>query len=236
MTQLFRIHPDNPQIRLLRQAIAVLDEGGVVALPTDSGYALACHLDDKDAVGRIRTIRRLPEEHHFTLLVRNLSELSSYTKINNNIYKILKEYTPGPYTFILPATRSVPKRLMHPKRKTVGIRIPDHPIIQMFLEEIGEPLMSVSLWLPGEVEPITSAEYIYSKLNRQIDVIIDTGFCSNEPTTIIDFTANNDGIPCVLRVGKGNPTPFLPPGERPASSTFSQICQKLNHTTDNSED
>ena len=238
MTQLFRVHPDNPQVRLLRQAIAVLDEGGVVAFPTDSGYALGCRLDDKKAVDHIRIIRQLPEDHNFTLLCRNLSQLSSYAKISKNTFKMLKEYTPGPYTFILPATRSVPKRLQHPKRQTIGIRIPDHPIVQMFLDEINEPLMSVTLFLPGESSPITAAEDIYEKLNRQVDVIIDAGYCSSEPTTVIDFASNEDGTPIVIRSGKGNPNPFLAIEQKNdlRTSTFSQIFQKLQQPNNRSDE
>jgi len=235
MTQLFRIHPDNPQIRLLRQAISVLDEGGIVAFPTDSGYALGCRLDDKNAADRIRAIRQLSDDHNFTLLCRDLSELSSYAKIDKNMFKLLKDHTPGPYTFILPATRSVPKRLQHPKRQTIGIRIPDHPVVQMFLEEIKEPLMSVTLFLPGENTAITSAEDIYQKLNRQIDVIIDVGYCSSEPTTVIDFVSNGDGSPKVVRVGKGNPNAFMPQTQKTNINSFSQIFQKLQQPKENEE-
>lgn len=228
MTQLFRIHPENPQLRLIRQAIDVLDEGGVIAFPTDSSYALGCRIGDKQASDRIRAIRKLPDDHNFTLICADLSELSTYAKINKETFKLIKEYTPGPYTFILPATKEVPRRLQHPKRKTIGIRIPDHPIVKAFLEELHDSLMSVTLFLPGEEKPLDKAEEIYKKLNRQVDVILDSGFCDNEPTTVVDFTSNEDGTARITRIGKGNPNPFAIPNQKNnTKSSFSQIFEKL---------
>lgn len=229
MTQLFRIHPDNPQVRLLHQAVVVLEEGGVLAYPTDSGYALGCRIGDIAAVERIRDIRKLPEDHNFTLVCRDISEMSEYSKISKSVFKLIKEYTPGPYTFILPATREVPRRLQHPKRKTIGFRIPDHSIVQAFLTELRQPLMSVTLFLPGEIKPITEAHEIYEKLNRQVDVILDAGFCSNQPTTVVDFVINGDDTPRVTRIGKGNPNPFTSQVQQNVKSSFSQIFQKLQN-------
>lgn len=228
MTQLFRIHPENPQIRLLRQAIDILDEGGIIAFPTDSSYALGCRIGDKHASQRIREIRNLPEEHNFTLICSDLSELSSYARISKNVFKLMREYTPGPYTFILPATKEVPRRLQHPKRRTIGVRIPDHPVIRTFLEELHDVVMSVTLILPGEIAPIDTAEEIYTRLNRKVDVILDAGYCCNEPTSVIDFSSDPNGVPYIVRSGKGNINPFIPQDQKSLSkSSFSQIFEKL---------
>ncbi|MFA6409079.1 MAG: L-threonylcarbamoyladenylate synthase [Gammaproteobacteria bacterium] len=230
MTQLFRIHPDNPQVRLLRQiATIVHQEGGVLAYPTDSGYALGCRLGDKHASDRIREIRQLSEERNFTLVCSDLSQVSNYAKIDKNVFRILKEYTPGPYTFILPATKSVPKRIQNEKHKTIGVRIPGNAVVRALLDELREPLMSVTLFLPGEVAPFSTAEEIYEKLNRQVDIIIDADYCPSEPTTVIDFSQGAD--PVIVRVGKGNPNPFLPNGGNNGNNnvrgSFSQIYSKL---------
>lgn len=228
MTQLFRIHPDNPQVRLLHQAVSVLNEGGVIAYPTDSGYALGCRVGDKEATERIRTIRKLSTDHNFTLVCQDLSELSTYAKIDKNIFKLLKDYTPGPYTFILPATREVPKLLQHPKRKTIGMRIPDNSIARAFLKELGKPLMSVTLFLPGEETVLTRAEDIYEKLDRHVDVILDGGYCGVEPTTVVDFVSSGDGTPRVTRVGKGSTAPFMGVAQaQHGNLNFKQIFNRL---------
>lgn len=206
MSQYFRVHPENPQGHLLRQAVSIIHQGGVIVYPTDSGYALACHIGDKKALERIRQIRRLDKNHHFTLICRDLSELSSYARVDNAIFRILKTYTPGPYTFLLNATKEVPRRLQHPNRKTIGLRIPEHIIASALLEALGEPLMSASLTLPNRDVPLIEPEAIKEVLGRQVDLIIDGGYCGQEPSTLIDLS---DGAPKVLRVGKGDPEPFL---------------------------
>ncbi|VAW74517.1 Hypothetical YciO protein, TsaC/YrdC paralog [hydrothermal vent metagenome] len=200
MSQLFHIHPDNPQPRLIRQAAQIINEGGVVALPTDSCYALVCHLDDKAAVERIQRIRHLDKKHNFTLLCRDLSEIATYARVSNYAYRFLKSHTPGPYTFILRATAVVPNRLQHKKRKTVGIRVPDHDVAIALLAEHGQPVMSVTLILPGSDFPETDAADIRKKLEHQLDLVIDGGHCGIEPTTVVDLT---DDVPDVTRHGKG---------------------------------
>ena len=200
MSQYFEIHPENPQPRLIRQAVQIIRDGGVVVLPTDSSYAIACHLDDKNAVERIRRIRDLDKKHNFTLVCRDLSEIAIYARVDNTAYRLLKARTPGPYTFLLRATATVPRRLQHPKRKTVGIRVPDHPVITDLLVEHGQPIMSSTLILPGCEFPETEAWEIRDKLEHQVDLIVDGGHCGVEPTTVIDLV---DSVPVVLREGKG---------------------------------
>ena len=200
MSQLFEIHPRNPQPRLVRQAADIVRRGGVIALPTDSCYALACHLDDKAAADRIRRIRALDKQHNFTLLCRDLSELASYARVDNSAYRLLRARTPGPYTFILRATATVPRRLQQPKRKTIGLRVPDHPVVSALLEELDQPLMSVTLILPGADLPETDALEIREKLEHVLDLVIDGGHCGVEPTTVIDLV---EGVPRVTRAGRG---------------------------------
>lgn len=200
MSQYFEIHPVNPQMRLIKQAVEIIRNGGVVVYPTDSSYALGCHLGDKDALVRLRRIRQIDDKHNLTLVCRDLSEIAVYAKIENADYRILKSLTPGPYTFILNATHEVPRRLMHPKRRTIGIRVVDHPIVQALLEELGQPLMSCTLVMPGEEHPVTDAEDVRDALENQVDLIIDGGHCGPEPTTVIRL---NEGVPDLRRQGKG---------------------------------
>ncbi len=205
MSQFFHIHPDNPQPRLITHAVEIIREGGVIVYPTDSGYALGCHLGDKQAVGRLRRIRELDERHHLTLVCSDLSQIATYARLDNSNYRLIKAHTPGPYTFILAATREVPRRLMHPKRKTIGLRIPDNRIAQALLRELGEPLMSTTLILPGEELPLTDPYEIRQLLEHEVDLVIDGGFCGFEPTTVVDLTGDT---PRVLRRGAGDPSPF----------------------------
>lgn len=200
MSQYFEIHPVNPQMRLIKQAVEIIRNGGVVVYPTDSSYALGCHLGDKDAMVRLRRIRQIDDKHNLTLVCRDLSEIAVYAKIENADYRILKSLTPGPYTFILNATHEVPRRLMHPKRRTIGIRVVDHPVVQALLEELGQPLMSCTLVMPGEEHPVTDAEDVRDALENQVDLIIDGGHCGPEPTTVIRL---NEGVPQLRRQGKG---------------------------------
>jgi tRNA threonylcarbamoyl adenosine modification protein (Sua5/YciO/YrdC/YwlC family) len=205
MAQFFTIHPGNPNPRLIHQAAAVLRGGGVVVYPTDSCYALGCHLDDKDAVSRIRQIRQLDEQHHLTLMCRDLSEISRYAKVDNAKFRLLKSNTPGSYTFILEATKEVPKRLQHPKRSTIGIRIPDHPVALALLEELGEPMSSSTLILPDQAGPLNDVELIRELLEKKVDLVIDGGAIGADFTTVIDLTGD---VPVLLRRGKGNVAPF----------------------------
>jgi len=200
MAQFFTIHPDNPQPRLIKQAAEMLRDGAVIVYPTDSGYALGCHLDDKDAVTRIRLIRGLDEKHLMTLMCRDLSELSKYARVDNAQFRLLKNNTPGSYTFILDATKEVPRRLQHPKRSTVGLRIPDHLIALALLEELGEPLLSSTLILPEADEPLTDIGVIRERLERLVELVIEGGSVGMEPTTVIDLT---EAAPILLRRGKG---------------------------------
>lgn len=205
MAQLLPIHPVNPQARLVQQVVAVLDGGGIIVYPTDSAYALGCHLGDKNALERIKRLRELDKNHNFTLVCQNLSELSSYAQVTNSVFRLLKAYTPGPYTFILPASHEVPRRLQHPKRKTVGLRVPDNRIALAILKALGEPLMSVSLIYPNEEIPPSDPEQIYEQLGNKVDLVVDGGFCGIEPTTVVDLV---EGVPKVIRVGKGDAKPF----------------------------
>lgn len=201
MAQLFSVHPVNPQLRLLRQAAQLIDHGAVAAIPTDSCYALVCHLDDKPAVDRMRRIRSVDERHHLTLLCRDLSELATYAKVDNALYRMLKLGTPGPYTFILEATREVPRRLSHPSRKTIGIRVPSHPAAQGLLEVLGQPLIGTTLQMPGDELPLADPADIRARLEHDIDLVLDAGICGIEPTTVIDLTGREA---VVIRAGRGS--------------------------------
>ncbi len=205
MTQFFHIHPENPQQRLLRQAAQMIDSGGIVALPTDSSYALVCHLDDRGAVDRLRRLRGIDEKHHLTLLCRDLSEIATYARVDNKQYRLLKAATPGPYTFILEATREVPRRLSHPSRKTIGLRVPDHAIAQALLEELHQPLLGTTLILPGSDAPLNDPEEIRDALQKRVELVIDGGSCSLLPTTVVDLTGD---APVVLREGRGDVSLF----------------------------
>jgi tRNA threonylcarbamoyl adenosine modification protein (Sua5/YciO/YrdC/YwlC family) len=205
MSQRFQIHPENPQKRLINQACDVIRRGGLVVYPTDSGYALGCHLGDKSAMDKIRRLRQLDDDHNFTLVCRDLSEISLYAKINTAVFRSIKANTPGAYTFILPATKEVPRRLQHPKRKTIGLRIPDNKIALALLEELDEPLMSSTLILPGEITPMTDVDEIMDKVGKQVDLVLDADYCGSEPTTVIEFI---DDMPEIMRIGLGDPTPF----------------------------
>ena len=205
MSQFFYVHPDNPQKRLLKQAVEIINNGGVIVYPTDSGYALGCHLGDKKALERICQIRNIDKEHNFTLVCQDLSQLSEYTRVDNSAYRLLKHNTPGAYTFIFKGSKEVPKRLLNPKKKTIGIRIPDNNICQALLEELAEPIMSTSLIMPGASMAENDPEQIRDLLEHQVDLIINGGYISEHPTTVIDFS--NDDIE-ILRVGEGDPSPF----------------------------
>ena len=200
MTQYFSVHPTHPQRRLLAHAADIVRNGGVIVYPTDSTYALGCHIGDKDALDRIRAIRRLDTLHHFTLVCRDLSELSIFARVDNTSYRILKHYTPGPFTFLLHASREVPRRLVHPKRRTIGIRVPHHVIAQELLDVLAEPMMSTSLILPGVALPLTDPEEIRDRLEHQVDLIIDGGACGLTATTVVDLT---ETPPVVVRPGVG---------------------------------
>ena len=206
MSQFFQIHPDNPQLRLVKQAAQIIHGGGIVALPTDSCYALVCQLDNKDAVERLRRIRGVDEKHHLTLLCRDLSEIAQYAKVDNRQYRLLKAATPGPYTFILEATKEVPRRLSHPSRKTIGLRVPENQIAHALLAELGEPLIGTTLILPDQEDALTDAEEIRERLEKQIELVIDSGACSLEPTTVIDLSDDNE--PVLIRQGRGDAAPF----------------------------
>jgi len=201
MTQRLIIHPDNPQLRLLRIAADCIKNSGVIVYPTDSAYALGCQLGDKKALEAIRRLRELDDRHNFTLMCRDLSEISVYARLSNSVFRLLKAYTPGAYTFILEASHEVPRRLLHPKRKTIGLRVPDNSIAQALLAELNEPIMSVTLMMPGEELPMSDPDEIYDKLKGRIDMFVDGGGCGFDPTSIVDLTA---GSPVVHRVGKGD--------------------------------
>ena len=205
MAQHFSVHPDNPQPRLLKQAAALLTQGGVLAVPTDSSYALACQLDDKAAADQLRRIRQVDDKHHLTLLCRDLRELANYARVDNAQFRLLKNATPGPFTFILEASKEVPRRVSHPQRKTIGLRVPEHPALQALLEVHGAPLLATTLILPGETEPLNDPEEILERLDKQIAGVIDSGACPLEPTTVIDLTPmGSGGDPEVLREGRGS--------------------------------
>lgn len=204
MAQFFEVHPDNPQQRLLKQAVALLARGEIVAVPTDSSYALACHLDDKDAVDQLRRIRQVDEKHHLTLICRDLSELANYARVDNKQYRLLKLATPGPYTFVLEATREVPRRVSHPQRKTIGLRVPDHKVLFELLTLHGAPLLATTLIPPGETEALNDAQLIRARFEKQIGAVIDAGACPSEPTTVVDLTPMGNGDdPVLVRQGRG---------------------------------
>jgi tRNA threonylcarbamoyl adenosine modification protein (Sua5/YciO/YrdC/YwlC family) len=200
MAQYFELHSQNPQLRLIRRAAEIVRNGGVIAYPTDSCYALGCHIGDAAALERLRRIRGADRHHHFTLVCRDLSEIGRYARIDTWQFRLLKAATPGPYTFLLPATRETPRRLQHPKRRTIGIRVPDHPVPRMLLTELGEPVMSSTLLLPGDALPLTDGDQIRARLEHQLDAILDGGHCGIEPTTVIDLAVSP---PVLVRAGKG---------------------------------
>jgi tRNA threonylcarbamoyl adenosine modification protein (Sua5/YciO/YrdC/YwlC family) len=200
MAQYFELHSQNPQLRLIRRAADIVRNGGVIAYPTDSCYALGCHIGDAAALERLRRIRGADRHHHFTLVCRDLSEIGRYARIETWQFRLLKAATPGPFTFLLPATRETPRRLQHPKRRTIGIRVPDHPVPKMLLTELGEPVMSSTLLLPGDVLPLTDGDQIRARLEHQLDAILDGGHCGIEPTTVIDLAVSP---PVLVRAGKG---------------------------------
>ena len=201
MSQYFEVHPDNPQPRLIKQAVALLHGGGVCAVPTDSSYALVCHLDDKTAAEHLRRIRQVDDKHHLTLLCRDLSELASYARVDNRQYRLLKLGTPGPYTFILEATKEVPRRLSHPARRTIGLRVPQHKVTQALLAELGQPLLATTLIAPGETDPLNDPEEIRERFQKLVAAVVDSGACPMEPTTVIDLS---DDEPRLVRQGRGN--------------------------------
>ena len=206
MSQLFELHPRNPQLRLIRRAVEILRDGGLIVYPTDSCYALGCHIGDKAAMERIQRIRRTDKTHHFTLVCRDLSEIARYARVENWQYRLLKAHTPGPYTFILEATREVPRRLMNPKRRTIGLRVPEHPVVQLLLAELGEPIMSSTLLLPGDESPLTDAREIRERLQHDVDAVLDAGSCGVEPTTVVDLAG--DGV-SLVRQGRGDASAFV---------------------------
>lgn len=201
MSEYFELHPVNPQRRVIRQAAEIVRAGGVIAYPTDSCYALGCHLGDKAALERIRRIRQADRHHHFTLICRDLTEIARYARVATPQFRLLKACTPGPYTFLLPATRQTPRRLQHERRRTIGIRVPAHAVPQMLLEELGEPLMSSTLILPGDLLPLTDGQEIYARLEHEVDAVLDGGHCGLEPTTVVDLAVSP---PAVVRAGAGN--------------------------------
>ncbi len=205
MAQFFEVHPDNPPARLLKQAVALLERGGVAAVPTDSSYALVCHLDDKAAADSLRRIRGVDDKHHLTLLCRDLSELANYARVDNKQFRLLKAATPGPYTFILEASKEVPRRLSHPSRKTIGLRVPEHKALQALLELHGAPLLATTLIPRGETEPLNDAREIRDQLERELAAVVDAGACPQQPTTVIDLTGMaGGGEPVVVRQGRGD--------------------------------
>jgi tRNA threonylcarbamoyl adenosine modification protein (Sua5/YciO/YrdC/YwlC family) len=205
VAQLFTIHPDNPQPRLVRQAAEIVRGGGVIVYPTDSCCALGCRIGDKAAMERIRAIREVDERHHLTLVCRDLAEIGQYARVDNTQFRLLKAATPGSYTFILQATKEVPKRLMHPSRRTIGLRVPDHRVAQALLEELGEPLLSSTLILPGDELPLNDPDEIRERLERRVELVVDAGPCGIVPTTVVDLTGDT---PVITRVGKGSPALF----------------------------
>lgn len=205
MAQYFEIHPENPQPRLLEQAVAILQRGGVMAIPTDSSYALVCQLDDRDAVDRLRRIRQIDDKHHLALLCRDLSELASYARVDNRQYRLLKQATPGPYTFILDATKEVPRRVSHPRRKTIGLRVPERKELQLLLGMMGAPLLASTFIPPDETEPLNDPEEIRERFDKLLDGVIEAGSCPQQPTTVVDLTPmENGGEALVVREGRGS--------------------------------
>jgi tRNA threonylcarbamoyl adenosine modification protein (Sua5/YciO/YrdC/YwlC family) len=206
MAQFFDLHPDNPQPRLLKQAVGILNAGGVVAVPTDSSYAIACHLDDKGAADRLRQIRRVDDKHHLTLLCRDLSDVANYARVDNKQYRLLKSATPGPFTFLLDATREVPRRVSHPQRKTIGLRVPDHKVLQQLLELHGAPLLATTLIDPNEdTEPLNDPDEIRQRFQKVLDAVIGAGACPDQPTTVVDLTPMaTGGDPVLVRQGRGD--------------------------------
>lgn len=200
MAQFFAVHPDNPQVRLIRETVRILRGGGILAYPTDSCYALGCMIGDKEGMERIRDLRQVDDKHHFTLVCSDLSEIARYARVDNRQYRLLKAATPGGYTFILEATREVPRRLIHPKRNTIGLRVPDHAVVSALLAELDEPILSMTLSLPGDEQPLNEPWEIRDRLEKRVDVILDAGHCGVEPTTVIDLTGE---APEVIRRGRG---------------------------------
>jgi tRNA threonylcarbamoyl adenosine modification protein (Sua5/YciO/YrdC/YwlC family) len=205
LSQFFSIHPDNPQPRLIRRAVEIVRAGGVIVYPTDSCYALGCHLGDKAAMERMRTIRQVDERHHFTLVCRDLADIGTYARVDNRQFRLLKSATPGSYTFILKAARELPKRLLHPSRRTIGLRVPDHRVVQALLAELGEPLLSSTLTLPDDDLPLNDTQEIRDRLEHQVELILDCGSCGVTPTTVVDLTGE---FPVITRRGRGSITPF----------------------------
>lgn len=201
MSQYFSVHPTHPQLRLIRQAADIVRKGGLIAYPTDSCYALGCQIGDKDAMDRLRRVRGMDEKHHLTLMCRDLSEIAAYALVDNIQYRLLKAATPGSYTFILRATREVPRRLLHPKRKTIGVRVPRHPVAHALLAELDEPMLSATLQFPGDDLPLSEGGDIRARLERELDLILDAGHCGMEPSTVVDLSGE---VPAVLRVGAGD--------------------------------
>jgi tRNA threonylcarbamoyl adenosine modification protein (Sua5/YciO/YrdC/YwlC family) len=210
VSQFFQVHPENPQPRLIKQAVEIVRAGGVIVYPTDSSYAVGCAIGEKNGVERIRRLRRLDDKHNFTLVCRDLSELGLFAKVDTAAFRLLKAHTPGPYTFILSATREVPRMLLHPKRRTIGLRVPDHPIALALLEELGAPLMSATLTLPGEALPMSDPYEMRQILEHQVDLIIDGGYGGMEASTVVDLS---EGEPRLVRTGCGDPTPFTTDAE-----------------------
>ena len=205
MSQYFAVHPTHPQPRLIAQAAAIVRAGGVIAYPTDSCYAIGCQIGNKDAMQRLRVIRQIDEKHHLTLMCRDLSEIATYAQVDNVQYRLLKKITPGSYTFILEASREVPRRLLHPRRKTIGLRVPEHAVASALLSALGEPLLSATLILPGDEQPLNDAQEIRARLEHAIDLVVDGGSCGTDPTTMVDLTG---AVPQLLRQGKGSVEPF----------------------------
>ncbi|MGQ0522151.1 MAG: L-threonylcarbamoyladenylate synthase [Betaproteobacteria bacterium] len=205
MAQFFSVHPDNPQPRLIRQAADIVRSGGLIVYPTDSCYALGCHFGDKEALERMRALRQVGPAHHFTLVCRDLAEIGTYARVDDKQFRLLKTTTPGSYTFILQATREVPRRLQHARRKTIGLRIPDHKVVRALLTELGEPLLSSTLILPGDEEPLGDPQEIRSRLEHRVDLIIDGGSCGIDPTTVVNLTGET---PLITRTGRGSVEPF----------------------------
>jgi tRNA threonylcarbamoyl adenosine modification protein (Sua5/YciO/YrdC/YwlC family) len=203
MSQYFEVHPENPQGRLLKQACQILHAGGIAAVPTDSSYALVCHLDDKGAAENLRRLREVDDKHHLTLLCRDLSELSSYARVDNKQYRMLKLGTPGPFTFILEATKEVPRRVSHPSRRTIGLRVPEHRVLQELLTLFSQPLLATTLIAPGETEPMNDPHEIRTRFQKQIQAVVDAGACPMQPTTVVDLTGDD---PVLVRVGRGDPS------------------------------